>query len=432
MEYYQDDDDDNEQEEFNQQQGEQQQEQKEAVCCICASADDSRRLCHFRPTADDPSYVVIHLFCGKTAGILPHINRPDLELLTKANLKNKHGSGVSVITALQQARTCTVVDGSRTTQYYMVGEFEKILNRLTKEEQQNQKQKKQQQQQQHHEQYNLPSFLVEDEQDALFFDTNYNGQDLLSNTHQSLTLVPSKKKYANVSPEPTVADSLPPHKKPKPTPPSPYQISMDRLQHVCERELGIGYNVVRGVARASQDGDHDVDDDNFDPHMCSPHQVHHIRIIITTQRRESQKLIMESLLTSSKTHQAAYLEFSKRYLEETLTWPERTDMLLAFTEKLKDLDPWTNDAEWKGQGIISSLAMLWKDALQYRPCDLGLDPEFSYPGVLALLENLRGILKEAGANPPLLFSYSDEEEYVDVDVDHEYDEDGYDYEDHLQ
>ena len=71
------------------------------------------------------------------------------------------------------------------------------------------------------------------------------------------------------------------------------------------------------------------------------------------------------------------------------------------------------DAEWKGQDIIASLGMLWKDALQYRPSDLGLDPEFSYPGVLALLENLEGILEEAGADPPLLFLYSEDDQHDD-------------------
>ena len=60
---------------------------------------------------------------------------------------------------------------------------------------------------------------------------------------------------------------------------------------------------------------------------------------------------------------------------------------------------------WKGKDMVAGIAMLWKDALQYQPQDLGMDPEFTYPGVLVLLEHFRAIVEEAGADPPLLFHF---------------------------
>ena len=69
----------------------------------------------------------LHVFCGKTANILPHVQRPDLEILTKAGIKNKHGIGPEVNAALAKTRSAALEDGRTKKQYFLVREFEAHL-----------------------------------------------------------------------------------------------------------------------------------------------------------------------------------------------------------------------------------------------------------------------------------------------------------------
>lgn len=88
-------------------------------CCICGQGNEvGRQILRFLPVTHDfaaaqaaPGVmtfgqdILLHIFCGKTASILPTVNRPDLEILTKAGLKNKHGIGPEVNAALARTRT---------------------------------------------------------------------------------------------------------------------------------------------------------------------------------------------------------------------------------------------------------------------------------------------------------------------------------------
>jgi hypothetical protein len=112
-------------------------------CRICGKGldDDGRVLCHFLPTAVDDNTldlapdvvtfgddIALHVFCGKTASILPNVNQPDLEILSKAGIKNKHGIGPEVNGALARTRSSTVAaEGAKEKTFYIVKEFEAHL-----------------------------------------------------------------------------------------------------------------------------------------------------------------------------------------------------------------------------------------------------------------------------------------------------------------
>jgi hypothetical protein len=111
-------------------------------CRICGSGSaEGRPILRFLPVEHDmaaataaPSVlsftedVALHIFCGKTASILPSVNQPELEILTKAGLKNKHGIGPEVNAALARTR-CAILqqDGAKEKHYYLVREFEAHL-----------------------------------------------------------------------------------------------------------------------------------------------------------------------------------------------------------------------------------------------------------------------------------------------------------------
>lgn len=112
-------------------------------CRICGKGldDDGRVLCHFFPTQVDDNTlnvapgvdtfgedIALHVFCGKTASILPNVNQPDLEILSKAGIKNKHGIGPDVNGALARTRSSTVAaEGVKEKTFYIVKEFEAHL-----------------------------------------------------------------------------------------------------------------------------------------------------------------------------------------------------------------------------------------------------------------------------------------------------------------
>ena len=112
------------------------------VCRICQRGDeDGRPLLRFLPVEHDmaaaaasPSVITftqdicLHIFCGKTASILPSVMKPELEILTKAGLKNKHGIGPEVNAALARTR-CAILEqeGAKEKHFYLVREFEAHL-----------------------------------------------------------------------------------------------------------------------------------------------------------------------------------------------------------------------------------------------------------------------------------------------------------------
>jgi len=98
------------------------------VCRICRVLDD-RPLLRFHPSDWAPSvtptcsqHIALHQFCGKTASILQ--DQPDLEILTKAGLKRKHGIGSEIQAALARTRSATADNNNV---FYLVREFEAHL-----------------------------------------------------------------------------------------------------------------------------------------------------------------------------------------------------------------------------------------------------------------------------------------------------------------
>ena len=110
------------------------------ICRICHKMDD-RPVLQFAPVEYEmnvtaaaphvqtfPLDIALHVFCGKTASILPNINQPEYEILTKAGIKNKHGIGGEVNAALSRTRCAILHEGAgKEKQFYLVREFEAHL-----------------------------------------------------------------------------------------------------------------------------------------------------------------------------------------------------------------------------------------------------------------------------------------------------------------
>jgi len=112
------------------------------TCRVCSKGgEDGRAMIHFPAMEIDVSVaqvapqvttftedIIMHVFCGKTASILPNVNMPQYEILSKAGIKNKHGIGTEVNTALARTRcAATAAPGAKEKQFYIVQEFEANL-----------------------------------------------------------------------------------------------------------------------------------------------------------------------------------------------------------------------------------------------------------------------------------------------------------------
>lgn len=113
---------------YAQHQQQQRQGQELVICNICGRGEDDRPILRFPPLHHQDDEIYLHVFCGKTASILPNVNRPDMEILSKAGLKNKFGIGPEVNAALARSR-CAVLNqqGAKEKQFYLVKEFEAHL-----------------------------------------------------------------------------------------------------------------------------------------------------------------------------------------------------------------------------------------------------------------------------------------------------------------
>jgi len=116
-----------------------EQEQLPQSCDICGknSVEDPRAMVRFLPRANASSDISLHVFCGKTASILPQVAQPHLEILLKAGLKNKHGIGPDVNFALARTRSAVAQGGEADKdpkrldkEYYIVKEFEGHLRSI--------------------------------------------------------------------------------------------------------------------------------------------------------------------------------------------------------------------------------------------------------------------------------------------------------------
>lgn len=126
------------------QQSQHHEEMQIHTCRICGKADDGRAMVRFDPGEIDIDVarvapncttftddITLHVFCGKTAAILPTINQPQYEILSKAGIKNKHGIGSDVNGALARSR-CAILQtpGVKDKMYYIVQEVEAVLTAL--------------------------------------------------------------------------------------------------------------------------------------------------------------------------------------------------------------------------------------------------------------------------------------------------------------
>ena len=190
--------------------------------------------------------------------------------------------------------------------------------------------------------------------------------------------------------------SPPPRKKLK-TMKSPYELLMERLQTKSNAIGGIGYSLVRGVSPAMDQDDHaEQEEENFNPNLCSQTQVDHVRILIVTQDRQEEMTSMArhfQEMSETSTELASHVWdtwrlFQCKYRNQKC-WNVKLNMLLGFTDAIKDYDEWMVSTAYPWNDLTLGLGRLWKALLKKEPEELGVDVEFTLPAILCLLQDFQ-------------------------------------------
>jgi hypothetical protein len=209
---------------------------------------------------------------------------------------------------------------------------------------------------------------------------------------------------------------------------SPHDLYFEDLMAVVRRENAKGKILVRGIAptpRGDDDDDDDDDDDEqeeHDPSTYTPDQMQHLRFVIATKERADAIAQMETLLlgeqagssfmmfsTSFSYQVLATLEHLKQLLNSTKSWAQKFNLLFAFTLMIDQHDVWMHDHEcgWGGEIMLKALATRWKNVLKKMDAELGIDAEYTRPGVICLLTQFKKTVEDIDTydEPKIKFNF---------------------------
>jgi hypothetical protein len=343
------------------------------LCCICQLPETSnKKICHFEATKEHSEPLYIHEFCGRTAAILPNVNRPDLEILNKSQLYTKFRAGHDVALAMIKARKATIVgNDDKSTIYYLTKDFNDLP---TKDKKRNTKQGSAGK-------TFSKELLVSGANPA--FQPRRVSPDAVAMTGVFPVTSPppaaKKQRLAYVTEKEAKSETSVPSNAT-----TPYNMAMERLHQVYCREAAVSYTMIRGVG-------------NFSASSCleeaSQEDVDVMRLILLTKHRQLEiQSAQEACDKKDETVEGLWTKVLSDF--ETFDIVDESvqfNILLGFTLVLRQNSEWmkTKASDSTTSDMVTALARYWKDLLSKTSKILGIDDEFTRPGVVALLEELR-------------------------------------------
>jgi len=190
---------------------------------------------------------------------------------------------------------------------------------------------------------------------------------------------------------------------------SPTDEYFANLNTVVQANNMIGYVPLVAIVR---DGEEEEDED--DKNEFTAAELNSLRCVLVNAKRQS---LIDSAMkfvdpnggwfnTNSGNIVIEGIPKEVKKAKAKKTIPEQFDQMFALTYALKELDFWMHDNECWGKGedlekAITLLGKTWKKLLTKSNTELGIDAEFSRPGIESLLlqfaesvENCESIEKE--------------------------------------
>jgi hypothetical protein len=221
---------------------------------------------------------------------------------------------------------------------------------------------------------------------------------------------------------------------------SPYEVQCEAYKGVAKRSAALRGMPVRDrdlgksnkdpdeeeddEEEEEEDDDDDLDDEAYEAKckLMTQEQVDEWRVIIITKERHEAIEKMNKLIlgdqyggnfmmfnTSFSYELLGAFETFKKKFQAGIPAAKKFNLILGFTNAISQYDVWMHDheCEWGGERMIAGLARMWKALMKNKPEQLGIDAEFSYPGVKAFLEVFKDKVEAVDTcdDPELKFNY---------------------------
>ncbi|KOO25633.1 hypothetical protein Ctob_003621 [Chrysochromulina tobinii] len=217
---------------------------------------------------------------------------------------------------------------------------------------------------------------------------------------------------------------MPPLKKQKASPAgtaalTPKDAYIARLEKTIDEYRCKGSMLIVCVHNHEHDEEDDDDDDEeeHDTKEYTAEDISRLRHILINDSRDKALKKAQKFATCGSSMMFGTSEGNQiciglpREVKKALklkTLPERFDTLFALTYAIKEYDFWMNDNEcWESGAELETamkvLAKAWRDLLKRSDAELGIDAEFTRPGIEALLEQLEDDFK--GCEPTAEFDF---------------------------
>ena len=212
------------------------------------------------------------------------------------------------------------------------------------------------------------------------------------------------------------AAAAPPAKKKKPANKNPEDEYFDRLQaFVGTVPGGVGFMITRGVDGESDESSSDEErgGGGGGREELNAEQVATLRHVILTKRRHAcVERAQREVLGEQADHD--FMMFGTSFSWDVLDLLHAKcaaqakkaakdpalafDELLAFTAAISEHDVWVHDNEEPDElvGAVNKLGKAWAKLLAKSDAELGIDAEYTRPGVQALLEEFQETVADLG------------------------------------
>ena len=202
---------------------------------------------------------------------------------------------------------------------------------------------------------------------------------------------------------------------------SPFELRMQQLRNILQTEYPRGASLIY-VREIFEPGDSDYTFPNS--HSGPPNievaaltiaQVDRLRLMVVDVKRQAVLISYLSVFEMLPFNAAINVvdQFGKFKFKYSKIRDCRVKFneLFCFTYAIQRFDGWihsTTNGEFGRQKVVEGLALRWKNLLKERsPKDLGIDEEFSYPAVIALLQTFKKNVESIRTwdEPRLVFRY---------------------------
>mmetsp|Transcript_2723 Transcript_2723/g.5915 ORF Transcript_2723/g.5915 Transcript_2723/m.5915 type:complete len:249 (+) Transcript_2723:1-747(+) len=189
--------------------------------------------------------------------------------------------------------------------------------------------------------------------------------------------------------------------------------------------------MVQGLLRSSSNDDESDDEDDDDEDYLemmkedeaakvTQQQLDNVRFVMITKNRANLILFFRKKLLGDQADSCLlmfdtsfgntvyqYYQTWKRRFNKGKDWTQKFDLIFSLTWNLNEFDTWMVDNE-EGEGmnqLVKDLAGAWKRVLRKTDAELGIDSEFTRPGIVCFLNKFKRSVESAYSEPPYRFRF---------------------------